>query len=152
MTNQRATVREVDWQLVLDDPDGLAVLTAVNKHNCKNTFREQAERVVYFATRASARSPSDTPCVMVILNADEELGGNMAEILMPGNGAQWQAMRDADQVPFARGLAGREGMQRVLDEFDAVAAEKLRLMTDVLPVVVMDYDVIEVFRADGEDL
>lgn len=64
------------------------------------------------------------------------------DALMPGT--DWQAIRDQGQVPFARGLAGREG-QGMLDFLDAEAAGK-RHMND-LAVVVVDYEVADVFEA-----
>lgn len=145
----RAQVKEIDGQLVLDDPEGLAVLTAVGKHNCRATFDANAERVAHFVQRSSLRAPGEQPCVMVILNVDNSLAGELADVLMPGT--DWQAFRAEGQIPFARGLAAREGIQKVIDEFDGAASAKLRAITDVLPVVVMDHNVIEVFRADGRE-
>ncbi|HEA84359.1 MAG TPA: hypothetical protein ENI04_00005 [Candidatus Wildermuthbacteria bacterium] len=63
---------------------------------------------------------------------------------MPGH--NWQEIRDQDEVPFARGLAMREGIQEALGTFDDEAAAKLQDMIDVA-VVVVDYGVAEVFTA-----
>lgn len=63
---------------------------------------------------------------------------------MPGH--NWQEIRDKGEVPFARGLAIRDGIQEALGAFDVEAATKLRSMTDVA-VVVVDHGVAEVFAA-----
>ncbi|KKT17798.1 MAG: hypothetical protein UV98_C0001G0001, partial [Parcubacteria group bacterium GW2011_GWB1_43_6] len=61
-------------------------------------------------------------------------------------GHNWQEIRDKGEVPFARGLAMREGIQEVLGTFDKEAATKLQSMRDVA-VVVVDHGVAEVFTA-----
>lgn len=143
----QATVREIDGQLVLEDPQAIAVIKAVGRHNCVATFEANRERVAHFAKRAEERRNA-IPLVMVLLNVDDPLGGAIAELLMPGNARAWQGFRDAGQVPFARGLAGREGMQELIDSEAPEVAGKLREITDVLPVIVMDHGAVEVFRAE----
>jgi hypothetical protein len=139
-----AVVREVDGQLVLDDPVAVAVIQAVDKVNCRNTFEMNTERVVHFKRRVTERGMTAFDVVIVILNVDDVHGGPIAEKLMPG--FNWQEIRDRGEIPFARGLAGRNGIQEVLGIFDKNAAEKLGKMTDVA-VVVVDYGVAEVFQA-----
>jgi hypothetical protein len=131
--------------IILDDPEALAVLTAVSKHNCWTTLHQNAERIAHFQKRASDLGKSDS-CALLILNVDDLIGGELAAILMPGH--DWQAYRDQGQVPFARGLADREGMQGILELVDPEEALKLRSMTNTLPVIVMDHQVVVVFRAD----
>ena len=138
----RAVVREVDGQLVLDDPDALAVMRAVGKANCRGTFELNAERVEHFKRRVEERGDPPDGVVIVLLNVDDPYGGALAEILMPGH--DWQAYRDRGEVPFARGLAGREGIQDVLEDLDKEAADKLRGAKGVA-VVVVDHGVAEVF-------
>lgn len=142
----RATVREIDGQLVLDDPDALAVARAVAKHNCRATLEEQRERVEHFVRRVAALGRTPAEVVITLVNVDDPHGRPLAELLMPGNEAAWQAFRDAGQVPFARGLATREGIQSFLDIVDEDAADKLRAL-DGLAVVVVDCGVAEVFEA-----
>ncbi|HMG13699.1 MAG TPA: hypothetical protein VK571_10995 [Gemmatimonadaceae bacterium] len=54
--------------------------------------------------------------MLLILNVDDLLGDELAAMLMPGH--DWQAYRDQGQVPFARGLAGRQWMQGILELLD----------------------------------
>ena len=82
--------------------------------------------------------------VIVILNVDDVHGGPLANALMPEY--NWQEIRNRGEIPFARGLAMREGIQEVLDIFDKEAATKLQNMTDVA-VVVVDHGVAEIFVA-----
>ncbi|MBI1960762.1 MAG: hypothetical protein HYS43_00585 [Candidatus Liptonbacteria bacterium] len=140
----RAVVREVDGQLVLDDPDAVAVIRAVEKHNCRNTFELNADRVVHFKHRLAERGMTADQAVVVLLNVDDVHGGPLADALMPGY--NWQEIRDRGEVPFARGLAMREDIQGVLGTFDKEAAEKLQGMTEIA-VVVVDHGVAEVFAA-----
>jgi len=140
----RAIVREVNGQLVLDDPDAMAMIQAVGKHNCQNTLKLNADRVVHFKRRLAERGMTADQAVIVLLNVDDVHGGPLADMLMPE--FNWQEIRDRGEIPFARGLAMREGIQEALDIFDKEAAKKLRGMNDVA-VVVVDHGVAEVFEA-----
>lgn len=143
----RAVVREgPDGQLVLDDPDALEMIRAVEKHNCKQTFELNTERIGHFIRRIGERGHTVNEVVIIILNVDDPHGGPVAEHLMPGH--NWQEYRDRGEIPFARGLATREGIQGILDLIDKDAAEKLRANTDQTAVVVMDHGVAEVFHVE----
>ena len=144
MDELRAFVREIDGQLVLEDPDAVAVMRAVSKHNCRGTLEANADRVAYFAGRVRERNLTSADVVIVLLSVDDIHGGPLADMLMPGT--DWQEIRARGEVPFARGLAGREGIQKALEIFDPEAAEKLH-NTGRLGVVVVDYGVAEVFSA-----
>lgn len=144
----KATVRIVDGQAVLEDPDALAVVGAVTKHNCRQTMLLQADRVAHFVRRMTERGDSPEDVVITILNVDDPNGGLVADLLMPD--FNWQAMRDRGEVPFARGLAARAGIQAILEEFgEKAAAATLRRMTGVIAVVVIDHGAVEVFEALG---
>lgn len=140
----RAVVREIDGQLVLDDPDALAVVSVVGKHNCRTTFDMNADRVEHFKNRMVERELSGRDVVITVINVDDPHGGVLAEVLMPGH--DWQAYRDRGEVPFARGLAGREGVQQFLDTIDREAAAKLSMVTEPA-VVVVDHGVADVYFA-----
>jgi hypothetical protein len=139
-----AVVREIDGQLVLDDTDALALMRAVSKHNCQNTLELNADRVEHFKRRLAERDMTSDQAVIVLLNVDDVHGGPLADILMPGH--NWQEIRDRGEVPFARGLAGRDGIQEALDTFDQEAGARLRDMAGVA-VIVVDYGVAEVYSA-----
>lgn len=139
-----AVVRKIDGQLVLDDPQAVAVFRAVSKHNCRGTFNINEDRVVHFKNRMAERGLSADQVVIVLVNVDDVNGGPLADALMPGT--DWQQIRDQGQVPFARGLAGRPGIQDIIADFDKEAAEKLAVMS-APAVVVVDHGVAEVFPA-----
>lgn len=139
-----AIVKEVDGQLVLHDPIAAAVIGAVGKHNCRSTLELNADRVIHFKQRLSYHGLTAADAVIVLLNVDDPNGAALADILMPGY--NWQEIRDRGEVPFARGLAMREGIEEALSLFDKEAAEKLHGMTEVA-VVVVDHQVAEVFPA-----
>jgi hypothetical protein len=139
-----AVVCEINGQLVLDDPVAVSVFRAVEKHNCKNTLDLNADRVKHFKQRVAERGMTAEQVVIVLLNVDDANGGEIAEMLMPG--FNWQEIRNKGEIPFARGLAGREGIQEVLEDFDNEASTKLREMKQIA-VVVVDHGVAEVFEA-----
>lgn len=142
-TGPQATVREVDGNLVLNDPAALSVARAVGKHNCRATAELNADRVAHFTGRIAERGLSANDALIVIINMDDPFGSDVGDALMPGH--DWQAHRDRGEVPFARGLAGREGIQAVLDGIDPDAAAKLRGLATA--VVVFDHGTVEVFEA-----
>jgi len=140
----RAVVRKFDGKLVLDDPDALALARAVKKHNCRGTLDMNADRVSHFKSRLEERGMSARDAVITVINVDDAQGAVLAEALMPGH--DWQAYRNRGEVPFARGLATREGVQGFLDAIDEDASAKLRIATEV-SVVVVDHGVAEIFSA-----
>ena len=144
-----AYVTEVDGKLVLVDPAAAAVMQAINQFNgnkgsCRHTLDIQLDRVCHFTRRIRDLQKDPAEVTIVLLNVDDPRGGPLADILMPGQ--DWQAFRDRGEVPFARGLAGREGLQMLLDELDEKAGQKLREAGPVVTVVVMDHDMVEVFK------
>jgi hypothetical protein len=129
---------------VLIDPEGAAVARAVGKHNCKGTREMNSDRVAHFKRRVSelGRSPADT--VIVLLNVDDANGCVIADMLMPG--FNWQEIRDRGEVPFARGLAVKDGIVEALSLFDRDAASELQ-SASTLSVVVVDHGVAAIFAA-----
>lgn len=139
-----ATVRNVGAQLVLDDPEALGVIRAVEKHNLRTLLDQNRERVEHFTRRADELGRSPLDVVIVILAVDDPFGGALADALMPGH--DWQAIRARGEIPLARGLAGRAGIQDALDSVDPEAGKKL-WASESLSVVVVDRGVAEVFPA-----
>jgi hypothetical protein len=139
--------------LVLDDPAAAGMIAAVEAHNrgiakqnCQKTFEINADLVQHFKGRVAALGKSKEDVVIVLINVDDIHGRDLAEFLMPG--ANWQQVRDMGQVPYARGLADRMGIQKCLDALDKDAADKL-IGCDGIGVVVIDHGTAEVFVAQG---
>jgi len=129
----------------LIDPDAIAVIRAVEKHNCRIDFELNADRVAHFKRRVAERGDSPADIVIVVLDVEDAAGGALADVLMPGY--DWASIRARGEKPYARGLAGRDGIAKALDAFDAQAADKLRTSLDTLRVVVVARGVAEVFDA-----
>lgn len=142
-----ARVHEINGTLVLEDPDALAMIKAVARHNCRLTFEGQAERVTHFKGRIAARGLSPDDVVIVLLNVNDSCGKMLADVLMPGQDAVWQSMRDEGLVPFARGLAVREGIETAIATLDQEIGDKLGAMKGKVAVVVVDHGVVEAFEA-----
>lgn len=138
-----ATVqRDENGQLVLNDPEALEVITAVGKHNCTLTFEANADRVSHFRQRFVDRRDDSKNVVIVIACVDDHNGKQLADALMQEH--DWNQYRQRGEIPFARGLAGRQTVQEFLGFFDQQASDKLRGF-DGLAVVVIDHGVAEVF-------
>lgn len=137
-----ATVRSIDGQIVLEDPQALAAAVAVAKHNCRSTFARNIDRITHFKGRMQARGLGPNEAVIVVLNVDDPHGGPIADLLMPGQ--NWDEYRARGETPYARGLAVRSPIQAALQIFDRAAALKLE-STHSVAVVVVDHGVAEVF-------
>lgn len=142
-----AVVGVVDGQPVLDDPVAEAVMGVADEYNrsvaktwCAETLRLNADRVAHFKGRAGDRRD----VVIVLLCVNDAYGAVLADALMPGH--DWQADRDRGETPFARGLAGLDGIVRALEVYDREAADKLRALGG-LGVVVVNFGVAEVYPA-----
>jgi hypothetical protein len=121
------------------------MITAVGKANCRQTFEAQAERVAHFVTRIAYRELRPADVVIVLLNVNDNRGGQLTDLLMPQAGPSWDEMRARGEIPFARGLASRGGVTDFVRAYDAECAAKLAQLGTA--VVVMDHGVIEVFEA-----
>ncbi len=142
--NYMPTVRRVGKKIILNDPIALAVINSVSKANCRKILELNMDRIEYFKQRAKKRDPKAPDVVIVLINVDDVHGGPIAEALM--HGYNWQEIRDRGEIPFARGLAVRHTIQKVLEQFDKEAAAKLEKSTGI-SVVVVDNGVAEIFPA-----
>lgn len=138
-------------EMILIDPVACGVITAVNEHNrrlarekCYQTLELNDDRIEHFQKRAAFLGKTSEDTVIVIINVDAMYGNVLADMLMPNH--DWQVYRDQGQVPFARGLAVRQGIQEFLAVVDEAASEKLsQFNSNELAVVVVDHGVCEVF-------
>lgn len=139
-----AVIREVNGQLVLDDPEAIAVISVINKHNCEISFTLNSGRIKHFKERMIARDVTPQEFVIAFISVDDQYGGPIVDVLMPNY--NWQEIRDRGEKPFARGLVDRDFIQKGLDMIDKTAAEKLRKMKKGIAVVVVDFGVAEIFQ------
>lgn len=141
----QAYVTEIEGSIVLVDPIAVEMIRAVAKSNCKNTYQMNEERILHFKNRIQELQKSPKEVVIVVINVDDKNGEPIAEALMPG--FDWQEIRNSGEIPFARGLAMKEGMHGALEIFDFEAAEALSIMNDdEIAVVVVDHGVAEIFK------
>jgi hypothetical protein len=138
-----ARVIETEDGIVLVDPQASAIIRAIGKLNCVQTFAENADRIEHFERRITELGQTAAVLVIVVVAVDDPLGRPLADALMPGH--DWQAFRDRGEIPFARGLAARDGIEAVLEGYDKEAADKLRGIAGVA-VVVVDHGVVEIFE------
>ncbi len=141
----QAYVTEINGETVLVDPVGYAVIQAVEKCNCKATFKMNLDRIKHFKDRIVEKGLDPKTIVIVAINVDDPHGGPIADVLMPG--FNWQEIRDEGKIPFARGLAQRDGMKEILETFDKEASKKLETILENA-VIVVDHGVAEIFRVE----
>jgi hypothetical protein len=141
-----AYVTKIDDKLVLVDPLAAEVIEALNIYNknlCYKTLELQMDRVIHFTKRIKELNREPNSVVILLANVDNPLGEELANELMPGY--DWQQFRDRGEVPFARGLVGRSGIQTFLDNVNQLEGEKLRNANDNVAVLVIDYNTCEIF-------
>lgn len=138
-----AILKEVNGEVVLEDPDAFVLIVAIGKYNCKCTLDLNSGRVEHFKNRMQELNETPKSSVIVILSVDDGNGKAIADILMPNY--NWQEIRDRGERPFARGLARRDFMQEALEIIDTEAASKLK-KSESVAVVVVDYGVAEIFE------
>lgn len=141
----RATVRQIDGQLVLDDPDAVAAIRAIERENVRRRLvtPEVRDRIRHFAGRIrDPHSDDGTRLLIVWLCVDDPNGAALAAVLMPGH--DWDAYRARGEVPYARGLAAREGIQAMLDDGAPRAGVELSLIEGIA-VLAIDCGVVTVF-------
>jgi hypothetical protein len=140
--------QDASGQVVLHDPDALEVIFAVERENCRRTMATLfAERLRYFERRIAERGLTSADAVIVILNVDDHWGELLAHALMPGH--DWRSYRARGEIPYARGLAMRSGLQEMLDNLDEREGRRLRSIagTAVLCAdrgIVAVYDLAEI--------
>lgn len=137
--------RGENGELVIVDPVAVGVATAVAKHNCRTLLEMNADRIKHFRQRAVDLGYTDKQVCIAILNADDAHGRILADMSMPRH--DFQQYRDRGELPVARGLVTRDGMEAALSTFDDQAAVKLQEF-EGLAVVVVDHGVAEVFPVE----
>ncbi len=142
-------------ELVLVDPAAEGMIAAVEAHNlkiakrnCQTFFEQQKDRVEHFIGRMKARNLTQKDVVIVLVDVDDPSGGPLAKLLMPDTPPEhWQQFRDKGQVPIARGLAIRDGLQEFVDLLDPGEAGTLRRLCVLdIGVVVVAYNTCRVFE------
>ena len=130
-----------DGQLVLIDPAAVGVARAVAKANCSPLFAANQDRIAHFARRAVQLGLTAKDVVIVVANVDDPLGRIIADWTMPDY--DWAPFRARGELPVARGLVLREGIELFLDE---EAKADLRQFDDAkVATLVFDYGVCRVF-------
>lgn len=92
--------------------------------------------LAHFARRAIERGDPPGRVAIAVLEVDDPLGRAVADLLMPG--FDWQAIRDRGEAPIGYGLAGREGLQNLVDAYDPRLGVAVReAPAGHLPVVIV---------------
>lgn len=111
---------------------------------CFLTIEAQRDRVEHFIRRIGERGATGKDFVVLVINVDDETGGQWATDLMPGE--NWQPIRDRGEIPVARGLGGRDSVQAALAQECPEAAGEL-LGIPGIAIIVIDHGTITAFDA-----
>lgn len=141
MTEVKAKVIERDGKLLLIDPDAVAMITAINKHNCHKTYLLKKDRVEYYYQRIKDRGLDPNTVTIVICNVDEPFGELIADATMPEY--DWNEIRSKGETPYAIGIVNKEGLLPMIGVYDLESCEKLKNITSY-SALVSDFGVIEV--------
>ncbi len=98
-------------------------------------FWANTDRVGHFMRRVTELGRSGADTVITLVDADDPVGGILADNLVPN--CDWQQFRDRGEMPIARGLAEKDAIHDFLKVagFDEAAAELQG--TDQLRIVVI---------------
>lgn len=121
----QATVREVNGQAVIDDPQGLAVLGAIERHNLYRADPDATERLEARAREKTEQT--NKPFGVIMIDVDVPDFADMAEALMPDH--DWDSYRGRGEKPVARGCVPRE----LLVEMVNAVREDARVGADPMP-------------------
>ena len=77
----------------------------------------------------------------MLANADDVAGNILAKALMPG--FNWDEIRARNEIPFARGLAGRDGVMEFVKSVDPDIV--INDNPQQVEIVVVDYGTCEIF-------
>lgn len=112
--------------------------------NCSALYVDNLLRIRHFVDRAVALGKSSSEVVILVLHVDDLFGKLLADELLPGT--NWQAYRERREVPIARGLANRKGIEAYVIALDPELGAKLQAYNG-LAVVVVSRGEIAVFEA-----
>lgn len=107
-----ATVREVNGQLVLEDPVGYAVMCSVERVNLYRADPEAVRRLELRAEKKGAEVGS--PFAVVVIDVDCPTWADLVDMLMPGH--DWDQFRSRGEKPVARGVVPRDFLCTLLDD------------------------------------
>jgi hypothetical protein len=121
-----ARVVERDGQLVLEDPVGYAVATAVER---VNLYRADSEAVRRLERRAEKKGAEvGSPFAVVVIDVDCPTWSDLVAMLMPGH--DWNQFRARGEQPVARGVVPRDFLCQLLDDVRKQSGE---LVTGATP-------------------
>lgn len=114
-------------------------------------FYDQKQRLEELAYRALQKGKSPKEFLVIVLQVDDEIGGMIARVLMPGehNEQEWERQRQLGATPVARGTVPSNYIEPISQMAPSVA----HVFTQPLPqgmvwAVVIGYDGVSVFQIE----
>jgi len=133
---------------VSDDPiarvdgDLVFMLAAIASANLLGAARLHSERIRHFQNRMAVLGRSAADTIITVLNGDDPIGAKIASLLMPPG---WDTeFRACGQIPYARGLAERVGLEALMNQAAPTVAALMAEITGVI-VLVADHGTITAF-------
>lgn len=132
-------------EIVLNDPVAVSIWQVLTDPDRKDAYEQSKDRVGHFVKRMEELGKSPELTVIVLLQVDDTVGGMLADALMPGH--NWNEIRGRGEEPYARGLASREPIRRILETVYPDAAQILAKNMNKTCVVMVSYSSATIFDA-----
>lgn len=132
-------------KIAFDDPVVIAIDLNIDRSNrkiaCKKVAKMHKATIKKLRDRVIEMRKSPAELAIVIANVEDDNGGDIAEMLMPGH--DWGKALEKDKAVFAIGLADRKAIEHVIRFIDEEAADRLSVAFSTR-VIVVDYGVAEI--------
>ena len=138
------TLREINGEFILYEPELNAEIERINKQNCEDLYNIYTDKINKNIEYILNNEMSHNESVIFLANADDINGSKITNILLPDH--DWSLVRDKGHKPVLCGYMNRTDIQAFLDIIDENTAQKLREATG-MSIIVIDSETTELFEA-----
>lgn len=112
------------------------------RENCKYTYELNLNHIIELIEKRRQEGLSFDDIVIAVINIEDINGNQVVKELIPG--FDWKQIYTHGQMSFVREIFDKALMQEVIETFDQLAVEKLKVFAGV-PVIIIDHNVAEIF-------
>lgn len=136
--NKRIILTVALGQTTVVDQKTIDKMRSIYKENCKKTLDVQMESVQLLVDRIHEKEYDAEQLVIMVVSTSDKKGNAIARAMCRNDYEM--------SMSYITTLSFRDSMISVLADFDREASDKLYAFTNGIPVVVVDYQVAEVFQ------
>ena len=111
------------------------------KQNCVKTFENSKNQLLLLKNKVIEKKRHE--CVLIVMNLSDINGRALDESFM--SNPQWKTKRAEIHTHYILFEAKKNGTIKMIETFDKEASKKL-IATQGIPVVIIDYEVAEIFE------